>query len=469
MEDRPRWNSTVNPPFSGGDWSPLRLRAVSGPLCQTIDMTILTGVYLAIAVLPISVQDDGVPGGLLQPWLSPRNLLLAVMCLSTWWVILTSLAVYTPGRTRSLPAYVFRCVVGLNSCTAVVGLIEVVLHAGRDAWHLVEMYWLACLVLMTLARVVLLLFDRTVRRDPRRTRNVLIVGSGERAEQVFHELQARDEWDYRLVGFVDSEVQGGFVPEGLLLGGIGQLEEILPRMDVDEVVIALPLKSHSEVVGHAISVCQRLGVESQYFTDYFDAPATMPRYTGAESRRMVLEDVTQDYRLQLKRLVDLSLSLLAVVALAPVLAVTALAVKLTSPGPVLFRQKRYGLNQRRFEMLKFRSMCLDGEARLTPIGGFIRRTSLDELPQLFNVLAGDMSLVGPRPLPPSDVQQFSDSWLMRRFSVKPGVTCLGQIVGRSNEDSDRCIELDLEYVDNWSLSLDALILLKTIPAMLTGR
>ena len=479
-------------PVRGSSWNPRRLRVLSSSVCQAADLILLGGAVLGIAILPYFGHGRGSLSDFLQVRVSLRNVFIAAMCVSTWRVILMSVGVYSPVRARSLTGYLFRCVIALNSCGAVVGLIEAILHPGRDVWHTVEVFWLVALAMTGGLRVLLLLFDRLLRPVFRRGRNLIIVGSGERARLVFEEFKLHTEWDYRLVGFVDSEPQGGFVPAELLLGGIDQLEQILMHTVVDEVVIALPIKSQYEAVDSAITICQMLGIQSQYFTDYFGTSVTKRRsYASQDDGRVVLEVVTHDYRLHIKRALDVVLSIFGILVLAPVFIGTALAIKLTSPGPILFRQKRYGLNKRTFRMLKFRSMCIDAEARqaavehlneidgpafkirndprLTPIGAFIRRMSIDELPQLFNVLVGEMSLVGPRPLPLRDVQRFPDAWLMRRFSVKPGVSCLWQIMGRSNTDFERWIDLDLQYIDNWSLSLDLIILAKTIPAVLTSR
>jgi lipopolysaccharide/colanic/teichoic acid biosynthesis glycosyltransferase len=192
-----------------------------------------------------------------------------------------------------------------------------------------------------------------------------------------------------------------------------------------------------------------------------------------------------------KRAIDITGATVALGVLGPIMLIIALAITLTSPGPALFVQERYGFRKRRFRMFKFRTMVPDAEdlqaslesqnevlgpvfkirndPRITPLGRFLRKTSLDELPQLFNVLAGEMSLVGPRPLPIRDVSRFNNAALMRRFSVKPGLTCLWQISGRSNTDFDRWITLDLKYIDEWSLGLDLKILIWTFPAVLGGR
>ncbi len=198
----------------------------------------------------------------------------------------------------------------------------------------------------------------------------------------------------------------------------------------------------------------------------------------------------EDGRLIVKRLIDIIGSIVALVVLAPVMLITALAIKLTSPGPAIFAQQRLGLNKRRFRMYKFRTMIVNAEAcqaglehlneargpvfkirndpRITRIGKVLRRTSIDELPQLFNVLRGEMSLVGPRPLPVRDVARFTEAARMRRFSMRPGLTCLWQIRGRSELGFEEWMRLDLEYIDRWSLALDLLILVRTVPAVVRG-
>ena len=465
---------------------------MSSRTCQALDLILLGGVFLGIVILPEILKATGSLADLFALRVSMRDIVIAGLCVSSWRVLLVSLGIYSPARSSSLLHYFYRLVIGLNACTGVVGLIVLAAVGSHGAWHVVELFWVVSLALLLASRLQIIAFDRVMRPMMRRSRNLLIVGSGERARKVYDDFREHTEWDYTLLGFIDSEPQGGFVPTEMILGSIDRLEDILMHTVVDEVVIALPMKSQYEVIGEVISTCQMLGVQSQYFTDHFGTAVTKRRLSaGPDSGCVLLEVVTIDYRLLLKRGMDLLISANALIVLSPLMLAVAVAVKLTSPGPILFRQQRYGLNKRRFAMLKFRSMCVDAEQRqgaiehlnetsgpafkikndprLTPIGSFIRRTSLDELPQLINVLSGEMSLVGPRPLPVRDVGRFSEAWLMRRFSVKPGVTCLWQIGGRSNTDFDRWIQLDLQYIDNWSLSLDCWILLKTLPAVLSSR
>jgi exopolysaccharide biosynthesis polyprenyl glycosylphosphotransferase len=200
--------------------------------------------------------------------------------------------------------------------------------------------------------------------------------------------------------------------------------------------------------------------------------------------------VQEDYRHRIKRVIDIVGAIFGLTLCTPLFLVVAILIKSSSKGPVLFRQERYGLGKRTFRIYKFRTMVENAEAvqaslehmnqnsgpvfkifedpRITKIGAILRRTSIDELPQLINVLKGEMSFVGPRPLNMRDVGKFSEGWLMRRFSVKPGLTCLWQISGRSTVSFDRWIELDLHYIDHWSLQMDLKILALTVPAVLQG-
>jgi exopolysaccharide biosynthesis polyprenyl glycosylphosphotransferase len=260
---------------------------------------------------------------------------------------------------------------------------------------------------------------------------------------------------------------------------------------VDEVLIALPVKSMYQQIQDAIFACERVGVPVTYLADIFQHSIAQPRY-GAGGTVPVVQapSVADDPRQVVKRLFDILGASAGLVALSPLLLAVAILIKLTSRGPIIFAQDRYGFNKRLFRMYKFRTMVADAEAlqealedrnaaagpvfkiahdpRITPIGRVLRRTSIDELPQLVNVLIGNMSLVGPRPMPTREVQKFSEPWLMRRFSVRPGCTGLWQVSGRSLLGFDQRVALDLKYIDEWSLWLDLQILSRTPFVVLTG-
>jgi len=257
------------------------------------------------------------------------------------------------------------------------------------------------------------------------------------------------------------------------------------------VLIALPVRSSYSAIHSVIETCERVGVRATYLADVFPASLGRPRFEESrEFPAVAMAIAPEDGRVIVKRLIDIIGSMFALIVLAPVMLVTALAIRLTSPGPAIFAQERVGLNKRQFRMYKFRTMTADAEVcqgaleqlnealgpvfkirkdpRVTRIGRLLRRSSIDELPQLFNVLRGQMSLVGPRPLPLRDVARFTESSDMRRFSVRPGLTCLWQIRGRNELSFEEWMRLDLKYIDRWSLALDFLILLKTVPAVVGG-
>jgi exopolysaccharide biosynthesis polyprenyl glycosylphosphotransferase len=348
----------------------------------------------------------------------------------------------------------------------------------------------ACLCGRTVARVLTTRLAGTLGGS----HDVIIVGSGPRAAAVYEQTEQSPHPYTRVLGFVDSP-NAHLVPaaiQGRIIGSLEELEGILMKHPVDEVIIALPAKSCYEQIQVAIQTCERAGVEAKYLFDIFQSSIARPRFEpDVDSAVVSMKVVHDDYRLAVKRAIDLLGAVVGLVLFGPLMLVIALAIRLTSPGPVIFAQERPGYRKRRFMMYKFRTMVSDAEMlqadlessneaqgpvfkirndpRITPIGRILRKASFDELPQFFNVLRGEMSLVGPRPLPTRDFLKFDDAALMRRFSVKPGLTCLWQINGRSNTNFDQWIELDLRYIDNWSLRLDLLILAKTVPSVITAR
>jgi exopolysaccharide biosynthesis polyprenyl glycosylphosphotransferase len=298
--------------------------------------------------------------------------------------------------------------------------------------------------------------------------------------------------EYELAGFIDTPESRPASDDVArhCMGTLDQLETILMQHAIDEVCIALPIKSQYPAIQETLLVCERVGVRTKYQADLFTSEVAWPRYDNPGSPMVTMHVVPDDHRLAVKRLFDVLAAAAGIVLLSPVMLLAAIAIKLTSPGPVFFAQERYGLNRRRFMMLKFRTMVADAEQlqegleahneaigpvfkialdpRVTQVGRFLRRTSIDELPQLFNILRGDMTVVGPRPLPLRDVTRITRAADMRRFSVRPGLTGLWQISGRSTLSFSDWITLDLTYIDRWSLALDWLILLRTIPAVVRG-
>jgi exopolysaccharide biosynthesis polyprenyl glycosylphosphotransferase len=273
---------------------------------------------------------------------------------------------------------------------------------------------------------------------------------------------------------------------------ISQLETVIAHEPVDEVFIALSMEKYSHLVKPIVQLCEEQGIIVRLQSELFKL--RVARWQLDELNGLPIFTIRsgppEGWQLMAKRLIDVWGSIALLLLLTPLLFVVALLIKLDSPGPVLFKQERVGLNKRRFRLIKFRTMAdgaekgqatletlneADGpvfkikkDPRVTNIGRFLRRYSLDELPQLFNVLKGEMSLVGPRPLPVRDIERIDLQWHKRRLSMKPGLTCFWQVSGRSDISFDHWVRMDLQYIDNWSLALDLKILLKTIPAVLRG-
>ena len=383
---------------------------------------------------------------------------------------------------------------GARICAGVTAVVAFAALAGSSVYPPVFdraallLLWTTSLGLVTAARLV----RARIASRAAHCRRAIVVGSGPHALRICRELSADPLRSYRVLGFIDTNTspRSRFVARRTL-GDLGQLEALLVQEHVDEVHIGLPIKSHYLQIQETIRVCERIGVKLAYGADLFETELARARVGAATpSPRVELQLVEDGFPVVIKRLMDIVGALIAIVLLSPIMLAAAAAVRLTSEGPVLFAQERYGLNRSRFRMLKFRTMVQNAEKlqaeleaknevpgpvfkiardpRLTPVGRWLRRTSIDELPQLFNVLRGEMSLVGPRPLPLRDVRLFTRSSDMRRFSVRPGITGLWQVSGRSMVDFERWIALDLHYIDNWSLGLDIAIFARTIPAVLRG-
>jgi exopolysaccharide biosynthesis polyprenyl glycosylphosphotransferase len=344
---------------------------------------------------------------------------------------------------------------------------------------------LSCWPLVTALR---LLVFRTISRREAPLDDVLIIGVGPLARETGVTLRRAGK--RRVVGYVRFSDEKDHGTQ--LLGRVDDLERILRAVPVSEVLIAGHALRQGRQMQNAIRICERIGVPFALPLSGFCFDRARPVGDGPVTdgyQHYLTVDLKRHQR-AIKRLFDVAASGLAIVALAPLLLAVAALVKLTSQGPVLFRQQRSGLQGRPFEMLKFRSMRVDAEKlralleakndlkgpvfkmkndpRVTPIGRFIRKYSIDELPQLFNVLAGEMSIVGPRPPLPSEVVKY-ESWQRRRLSVRPGLTCIWQVSGRNQISFEEWMRLDMQYIDRWSLANDLSLILKTFPVVLAGR
>lgn len=342
-------------------------------------------------------------------------------------------------------------------------------------------------------RILLRFILRRLRLRGRNLRGVLIVGTDERARRFGQSLLSHREFGYMVIGYLfEKELEEPPQAEIQVIGAVESLAEVLREKVVDEVAISLPMQSHFEQIVEITTICRGHGIITRIIADSIEPRLKIARMDDFDG--CTLLTVSPESRLRAgpvaKQLFDSCGASILILLLLPAFILAALAIRLTSPGPIFYVQIRIGRNKRRFGMYKFRTMVVDAEARLpelvsqtgagpipfkmrndprvTPVGRILRRFSIDELPQLFNVLKGDMSLVGPRPLPVRDYEGFEREHHFRRFSVKPGLSCLWQISGRSDLNFEQWMELDMKYIDQWSMWLDLKILAKTIPVVFRG-
>jgi exopolysaccharide biosynthesis polyprenyl glycosylphosphotransferase len=338
-------------------------------------------------------------------------------------------------------------------------------------------------------RAALRVVFRSLRSRGLNRRFVLMIGAGPRGQAFARTLSAHRDLGLEIVGFLDDDPPAPLPPPWKHLGKLEDIEAVLRERVIDEVVICLPFSQWSMV--DAISqIAEDDGKIVRVPIDVIDRAFSTGKVEDLDGVPVfsLVSGPDRLVSLALKRLVDILGATVGLIVLSPVLAAIALAIVIREGPPVLFRQVRVGLHGRPFQVLKFRTMVADAEARyqdvvglsdprafkvtndprITKLGAFLRRTSLDELPQLWNVLRGEMSLVGPRPAPPREVGGY-DLWHRRRLSMKPGITGLWQVTARSDEDFDNRAQLDLAYIDRWSLMLDVKIILRTIPAAFSGR
>jgi len=471
------------------------LRNQAGRLFQaniTADGLLAAAAFVVALALPVSGLEIESDAGAL------RLVVLAFVGSVVWPIALSQFGAYESHRRSTLSHVLAR----VGSAGAVAGALiaasAVALQvpvAGRFA--------LVCSATQLLAigasRIVVLAMLRTLRRHGRNTRNVLVLGSGPRARHLNNMIDEHPEWGLCVIGFVD---EGDFPFDPQLLKApfarsdgprvhkIHEVTELFREKVVDEVVVACP-RSMLAAIAPVIKISAAVGVPVTLLSDLFGDILPSPRLVQFGPESALSFTVVHHGRVQagIKRGIDAIGAAVVLVLSAPVLAAAAIAIRMTSPGPILFRQQRCGLYGRPFTMLKLRTMYVDSEERrseleqhnemdgpvfkirndprITPVGRFLRRYSLDEIPQLWNVWWGDMSLVGPRPPIPGEVDQYH-ILQRRRLSMRPGLTCLWQVAGRNEIGFDDWVRLDLEYIDSWSLTLDCQILLRTLPAVLRG-
>jgi exopolysaccharide biosynthesis polyprenyl glycosylphosphotransferase len=349
--------------------------------------------------------------------------------------------------------------------------------------------WLYIVAFLALSRLAESIVRGYLRRRGIGLLNILVVGAGRQARLIMQNVVAQPELGYRIVGFVDDDVRND-VGRFRYLGKSDEIPRLVGEFEVEEILIALPSASHPQVT-ELLVACKQLRVNFRLVPDFFELSLSQVDVNEMNGIPLIgmRESSLQGSSIVLKRVVDIVVSVAVLVLLAPLLGLVTLMIRLDSPGPIIIGQTRVGRGGRPFTFYKFRSMYVGAESdidklrhlnevdgpifkmkddpRRTRVGRYLRRFSIDELPQIFNVLNGDMSLVGPRPPFPNEVERYDD-WHKKRLEVSPGITGLWQVSGRSNLPFDEMVLLDIWYIENWSLGLDFKILARTGPAVLLG-
>lgn len=387
--------------------------------------------------------------------------------------------VYTPHRTSSYGREIYNVVCANTIGTVAFIVILYIIKQNDYSRKMICIFYALTILLTALSRLIVRRILRSFRAKGHNLKHILLAGYSRAAEEYIDRIVGNPEWGYVIHGILDDTVPIGTKYKGVqVLGTIGSLNEVLPRNTLDETAITLSLKDYDRL-GEIVSICEKYGVHTKFIPDYNSLIPSRP-YTedlmGLPVINIRYVPLTNTVNKLLKRLMDIAGALFGIIITSPIMLGAAIAVKLSSPGPVIFKQERIGLHSKPFYMYKFRSMELQkpseeqkawtvkNDPRVTGVGRILRKTSLDELPQLFNILKGDMSLVGPRPERPLFVDKFKEEIprYMVKHQVRPGLTGWAQVNGYRGDTSIRKrIEYDLYYIENWTLWLDIKIIFMT--------
>ena len=415
-----------------------------------------------------------------------------ILMLVAWTFVFNRFIKYDTGRFVSFNQQVYRLFKANTTTAFVLLLAGVVFDFETLGLKSIAIFWCTNNLFGVFARCSVRLFLSLTRSIESNFRNVLIVGTNPEAKAFAKKIAGNVELGYQIIGYITAPNEAPDEAPKLFLGQIERLPEILETEKIDEIIICIPFQRNIKAITQIIALGYDLGVVVRLTPESNYTRILKSLHIETFDGNTIVTFFRESHVLQLlvKRFMDIVGSVLILFLLSPLLALVALLVKLDSKGPILFAQERVGMNKRSFKLLKFRSMVVNAEElkaklvdqnevdgpvfkiekdpRITHIGRFIRKTSIDELPQLWNALVGDISLVGPRPPLFSEVEQYE--WLFRkRISIKPGITCLWQVSGRNKLSFDEWMELDKRYIENWSIWLDIKILLLTIPTVLLGR
>lgn len=406
--------------------------------------------------------------------------ILVLFIIPVYMFLYYSCSVYAPKRTVRRRFEVYG-IIKANTIGIVVLIIIIymIIREINYSRSVMALFYVFNVFFTSCFRLSLRKALRGIRSRGFNLKHILLVGYSRAAEEYIDRLNTNPQWGYVPCGILDNHIPAGTVYKGVkVLGRLGNLEVILPENKLDEIAITLPLKDYDNLES-IVDICEKSGVHTKFIPDYNSMIPSKP-YTedlmGLPVINIRYVPLTNTGNILIKRITDVAGSLLGILITSPVMLISALLIKLTSPGPVIFKQERVGLHNKSFDMYKFRSMELQSpdeekkawtvrnDPRVTSVGKFLRRTSLDELPQLFNILKGNMSLVGPRPERPRFVEQFKEEIprYMVKHQVRPGLTGWAQVNGYRGDTSIRKrIEYDIYYIENWTVWFDLKIILMT--------
>ena len=411
-----------------------------------------------------------------------------------WVVIFNYTNSYSFQRFTSIETEITKVI--KTSVIGILGMIAFIflLRVKYIPRSLIIIILVVTVILLIIERLLLFYFVKIVRKKGKDRKRILIVGTGKRADHLIENIHRHHGWGLDIIGIVSNHYKRRKTHFHTypILTDIRHMRSILHKHIVSEVIITISTKSFNQI-REVISICEEEGIQVRLNSDFF----------GSLNKRLkidyiydipiisIMQTPEEGFALFLKRIMDVFLSFIILTLLLPLFFIIALLIKLTSKGPILYNWDVVGLNLKPFRSWKFRTMVpgadlmkeklldqnemkgpvfkIKNDPRVTPVGKILRKFSFDELPQLFSVLKGDMSLVGPRPVFPHELKKYKN-WHRRRLSIKPGITCLWQVSGRNEiSDFNQWVQLDLEYIDNWSIWLDIKILFKTFFVVIAGR
>ena len=466
----------------------------------SLDGILISLAYLISYLISLHLHEFPLFHSLLRPDTSAGGsgafseyLILLILVVLFWCLALYLNGMYEPLRTRAFWMTLWVLAKSAFFANLAFGMSVFLFKLGFINRRFFMIFTVVSFVFILNEKILLYLYMHHVRRLGRNQKRLLIVGTGRRAADFALKIKAHPEWGIKVLGAIDDEPGRGVESvDGIkIIGDLKDIPELLHNNAIDEVVFVVPrLRLH--YLEDAIRSCEIEGVRVTIAVDLFDMKIARAYSTELDGVPLLTFKTTvpSESELFIKRVIDVVISSLAIIIFSPLLLLFSILIKLTSKGPVFYKHERVGMNGRRFVMYKFRTMRIGAQEKLsevdiykeiyepqwikkklqyaTLVGRILRKLSFDEFPQLFNVFWGHMSLVGPRPTLPQEVKQY-EAWHRRRFSMRPGLTCLWQVRGRRDIKFTEWMQLDLEYLDNWSLWLDLKILIKTIPAGLFGQ